>query len=239
MRLALESRGWECLGILGRDHDPTDAGRQVDLVVVAVPDGAIAGVARSVTPRSAVLVHLSGATTLAHLAPHARRASVHPLVSLPDAETGAERLLAGATFAVAGDPMANRVVTALGGTAIEVPDERRAVYHAAASVGANHLVALCAQVERLAAAAQVPVGAYWELMARTLDNVRAVGAAMALTGPAARGDTATLAAHLAAIDPGEHRLYLALADAAATLAGRPPPSRSLTGEDRGPDAATS
>lgn len=227
MRMALESRGWTCLGVLGRDDDQAEAGRGVDVVIVAVPDDAIAEVADAVTPGPAILVHLSGATTLAGLGPHAHRASVHPLVSLPDARTGAERLLAGATFAVAGHPVAHRMVKALGGTAIDVPDGRRAVYHAAASVGANHLVALCAQVERLAAAAQVPVGAYWDLMARTLDNVRAVGAAMALTGPAARGDTATLAAHLAAIDPAEHDLYLTLADAAAALAGRPPPSETL------------
>jgi len=108
-----------------------------------------------------------------------------------------------------------------------VPDDRRAVYHAAAAVAANHLVALCGQVERLAAAAGVPAAAYWELMALTLDNVRAAGAAAALTGPAARGDLATVAAHLAAVDPAEHRLYLALADAAAHLASRPPPSSTL------------
>lgn len=229
MRLALESRGWACLGVLGREDDQRGAAIGVDVVLVAVPDGAIAQVARSVDPGPAVLVHLSGATTLAGLDPHAHRASVHPLVSLPDPATGADRLMAGATFAVAGHPVAHRIVTALGGTAIEVPDSRRAAYHAAASVGANHLVALCAQVERLAAAAQVPITAYWDLMARTLDNVREIGAAMALTGPAARGDLATLAAHLTAIDPAEHDLYLSLADAAAALAGRTPPSEDLSG----------
>jgi predicted short-subunit dehydrogenase-like oxidoreductase (DUF2520 family) len=233
-RLALEARGWTCVGSLGRDDDPGEAASGVDVVLLAVPDDAIADVASRVEPGRAAVLHLSGASTLAGLAPHDRRGSVHPLVSLPDPRTGAERLLAGATFAVAGDPVTRRVVATLGGVAIDVPDERRAAYHAAASVGANHLVALCAQVERLAGAAGVPIDAYWELMARTLDNVRAVGAAGALTGPAARGDLATLALHLDAIDPAEHGLYLALADAAAALADRPLPSTRLGSFDPGP-----
>ena len=161
MRMALEARGWTCLGSLGRVDDKADAARDVDAVILAVPDDAIGPVARSVAPGPGAVVHLSGASDLTVLDPHPRPASVHPLVSLPDPETGAARLAAGATFAVAGDPVAQRIVDALGGTAIEVPDDRRAAYHAAATVGANHLVALCAQVERLAATAGVPVAAYW------------------------------------------------------------------------------
>lgn len=227
LRDALERRGWRCLGSLGRHDDPGEAAQGVDVLVLAVPDDAIATVARSVRPGPAALLHLSGAATLDRLDPHDRRGSVHPLVSMPDPVNGAERLLAGAAFAVAGDPMAAQVVAALDGVAIEVAEADRAVYHAAAAVASNHLVALCAQVERLAARADVPVSVYWELMARSLDNVRAVGSIAALTGPAARGDHATLAAHVAAIGPDEAPLYLALADAAAALAGRPAPSSSI------------
>ncbi len=126
------------------------------------------------------------------------------------------------------------MVEALGGRAIEVAEHHRARYHAAAAVAANHLVALCGQVERLAAGADVPVSAYWELMADTLDNVRSRGAAASLTGPAARGDRATLVAHLEAIGADEGPLYLALADAAAAMADRPRPSTMLTGPPTDP-----
>lgn len=224
LRQALERRGWHCAGSFGRTDDPADAADGTDLVIVAVPDDAIAEVARSVRPGAAALIHLSGAATLDRLEPHQRRGSVHPLVAMPDPDTGAERLLAGATFAVAGDPVAAEIVAVLGGTAIEVAEHHRAIYHAAAAIASNHLVALCAQVERLAATADVPVSVYWELMARSLDNVASVGAADALTGPAARGDQATIDAHLAAIGADEQPLYLALADAAADLAGQPRPS---------------
>jgi predicted short-subunit dehydrogenase-like oxidoreductase (DUF2520 family) len=100
-------------------------------------------------------------------------------------------------------------------------------------VAANHLVALCAQVERLAARVGVPVDAYWDMMAATLDNVAAHGPGAALTGPAARGDRATLARHIAAIGPTEEALYRVLSNAAAELAGQAPlPDQPQPSEDR-------
>ena len=94
-------------------------------------------------------------------------------------------------------------------------------YHATATIAANHLTALCAQVESLATDVGVPVDAYWTLMSTTLDNVAAVGPAAALTGPAARGDWDTIRAHLAALPTDDDRaLYLALCGRAAQLARR-------------------
>jgi Rossmann-like domain len=49
-----------------------------ELVLLCVPDGAIAEVARSVEPGPWV-AHVSGATPLGALDPHSRRFSVHPL----------------------------------------------------------------------------------------------------------------------------------------------------------------
>jgi predicted short-subunit dehydrogenase-like oxidoreductase (DUF2520 family) len=204
--------------LLSRDAGVGDAARGVDLLVVATPDAAIAAVAAAVRPvDTTVVCHLSGRCGLDVLAPHQRRASVHPLVSLPDPATGSARLLSGIHFAVEGDPLARAIVAALGGTPLEVTPEARVVYHAAACVASNHLVVLAAQVERLSALAGVPASPYWELMGSTLANVAATGPAAALTGPAARGDTETVAAHLAALPPGEHALYEVLAESAARL----------------------
>jgi predicted short-subunit dehydrogenase-like oxidoreductase (DUF2520 family) len=176
-------------------------------------------VADQIAPTEAVIVHTSGATTLEALSSHHNRASVHPLAALPDRRVGAERLTDAGVFAVAGHQVASHIVALLGGTAIQVDDDQRALYHATAAVASNHLVALCHQVERLAERCGVPAEAYWQLMAGSLDNVKASGATQALTGPAARGDRATIAAHLAAIGPDERSLYLALSAEAATMAG--------------------
>ena len=67
-----------------------------------------------------------GLARLDVLAPHPRRASMHPLVPLPNAEVGAERLLGGVTLAVAGDPLAAELGTRLGARLVEVADEDRA-----------------------------------------------------------------------------------------------------------------
>lgn len=224
---ALANAGWvtELVGarplVAGAQLDGIDT---VDLVLLAVPDAAIADVAHVVPGTDAVIAHVSGACGLDVLAPHRRVGSIHPLMSLPDAVTGSGRLLDSCTFAVDGDPLMADVAASLGGRAIGVPASSRALYHATASIAANHLVALCAQVESLAAQIGVPVDAYWTLMRTTLENVADVGPAAALTGPAARADWNTIRAHLDALGTDDDRdLYRVLCERAAQLAGHAMP----------------
>ena len=152
--------------------------------------------------------------------PHESTCSIHPLMSLPDPVTGAARLLGGCTFAVDGHQLADTVVDHLGGVAVAVPSERRVLYHAIATIAANHLTALCHQVETLAATVGVPIDAYWKLMETTLENVADVGSVAALTGPAARGDWQTVANHLTELAPDEKSLYRELSGRAARIAGQ-------------------
>lgn len=205
---ALAGAGWTVLPPLGRGDDVSAAAVGVDALVLAVPDDAVAGVAAAVRaqPRTPVL-HLAGALGLDVLAPHPRRAALHPLVALPDPDTGAQRLASGATFAVAGDPVARQMAGALGGRVVEVPDEARAAYHAAAAVASNHVVALMGQVERIGEAAGLPLAAFLPLARAALDDVARVGPRRALTGPVARGDWQTLSRHLSAIPPAERAAY--------------------------------
>ena len=223
-------------------HTHLDPGAGVDMVLCCVPDAAVPELVASWPVHPATLVvHCSGSLGLDVLHPHPRRASVHPLVSLPDGPKGALRLR-GAWFGVAGDPAALKVVEALEGTAVEVPDELRGSYHAAAAIASNHLVALMGQVERVAAQVGVPLEAYLALAGGSLANVaeqhhrgrvaasrargaegaRAVaelGPPAALTGPVARGDWSTVRRHLEVIDRSEHPAYLAMAAQAARLVG--------------------
>jgi predicted short-subunit dehydrogenase-like oxidoreductase (DUF2520 family) len=219
--VALVSCGWESGPVFGRRDDPARALDGVDLCVLAVPDDSIVPVARSITPNeNAVLMHLSGATPLSALAEH-RAATMHPLVSLVEPIRGAEALRS-AWFAVAGDPIAREIATELSGRTFSIADEDRALYHAAAAVASNHLVVILAQAERIAAEAGVPAEAFMPLIRGTLDNVAELGAARALTGPAARGDDATIQNHVASLEerlPNEVELYTALVAEARRLAG--------------------
>jgi predicted short-subunit dehydrogenase-like oxidoreductase (DUF2520 family) len=199
-----------------------DAAADVDAVLLAVPDRHVRRVARAIAPVAAtVVLHCSGSLGLGVLDVHERRASLHPLTTLPDPVIGAMRLQGGTFFAVAGDQAATDLALALGGQPIVVPDDRRAAYHAAAAIASNHVVALLGQVERIAATAGLPLEAYLALTRGALDDVSMLGTAAALTGPAARGDEATIHAHRSALDPSELAGYDAGVGLAKRLADAP------------------
>jgi predicted short-subunit dehydrogenase-like oxidoreductase (DUF2520 family) len=103
-----------------------------------------------------------------------------------------------------------------------VPEEHRALYHAALANGANHLVALVAGSMDLLRAAGVddPARLIGPLLSAALDNTLRIGD-QALTGPVARGDAGTVRAHLdeiSAISPEARAAYVAMARATALRA---------------------
>jgi predicted short-subunit dehydrogenase-like oxidoreductase (DUF2520 family) len=209
---ALEGAGWAVDTISGRDPSLAEAASGVDVVLLCVLDQHVEEVAERIDRGDAVVAHVSGSHGLEVLSSQSRRAAVHPLVALPNAEVGAARLRAGATFAVAGDAIAREVVEALGGHAIDVPDESRAAYHAAAAIASNHLVGLLGQAERVAATAGLDLAVYLDLVRATVDNVATLGPAAALTGPAAREDHATIERHLGALDESEREAYMVMVE---------------------------
>jgi len=218
---ALAVTGWQIAAPVHRGEDPSAAATGVDLCVIATPDAAIATTAAAIAPHpSTVVAHLAGSLGVEVLRPHVRRAAIHPLATLPDRVTGSATLLAGCWWAVEGDEVGSRVVADLGGRVLVLRADPaiRARYHAAACIAANHVVAVAAQLERVAAATGLPVEAFYDLAGAALTNARTVGAMAALTGPAARGDWVTVERHVAALGGGERELYLALAGAAASLA---------------------
>jgi len=182
------------------------------LVLLCVPDSAIAGVARGVAPGPWV-AHVSGATTLAALEPHVRRFSVHPLQTFTRSR-GPEQL-DGAWAAVTAESDEARtagveLAETLGLRPFTLADSARPLYHAGAAVASNFLVTLHRAASRLLERAGAPPEALVPLMTRTIEND------FELTGPIALGDWATVDAHVAAIRaeaPELEPLYLALAEA--------------------------
>ncbi len=216
---ALTELGWSEARTYRRGDDVADAAADVDVCIIATPDAAIEATAASIDVADAVVLHLSGATPLDAIRHH-DAAALHPLVSLADPGTGAQ-MLREAWFAVAGDPVAIEMASALSGRWFEIADEDRVLYHAAAAVAANHLVALLGQVERIAAEVDVPLDALIGLARGSLDNVAALGPADALTGPASRGDDETIERHREQLRqrlPDELPAYDALVDLARRLA---------------------
>ena len=182
------------------------------LVLLCVPDSAIAEVARGIEPGPWV-AHVSGATPLAALDPHERRFSVHPLQTFTRSR-GAEQL-DGAWAAVTADSGEGRALgfelaELLGLRPFELADESRRLYHAGAAIASNYLVTLQRAASRLFEQAGAPPEALVPLMTPTIEN------GFELTGPIQRGDWATVDAHVAAIHesaPELEPMYLALAEA--------------------------
>ena len=226
--------GIEVREVLHRADDLRGAAVDVDAVLLAVPDRSVEGVAAAVDPvAQTVILHCSGSLGLDVLGPHARRASLHPLVTLPDAVIGALRLRGRPFFAVAGDQLATDLALALNGQPIVVPDEQRAVYHAAACIAANHLVGLLGQVQRVAQAAGLPLEAFLPLARGALDDVALLGPAEALTGPASRGDLVTIERHRDVLEDTELPAYEAGVALAARLAAERQAGARAPGEASG------
>jgi len=205
--------------IAGRDGLAA-ACADAEAALLCVPDGEIASACAAVAtaaPRLRFIGHTSGATPLSALASAPAAAfSIHPLQTVPGPDTD----LTGAPAAIAGsgpaaEDLARVIAERCGMVPFAVPEQARAAYHAAAAIASNFLVALEASAEELLAAAGVEGGR--ELLAplvlRTAANWAEHGPA-ALTGPIARGDEATVAAHLdaiAATAPELEPMYRALA----------------------------
>jgi predicted short-subunit dehydrogenase-like oxidoreductase (DUF2520 family) len=192
-----------------------------ELVLLCVPDRAIAGVAAE-TPPGPWIAHVSGATPLDALDPHVRRFGLHPLQSFSKA-LGPEQL-DGAWGAVTAESVEARVVgrwlaETLGLKPFDLADDARSAYHAGAAMASNFLVALESAAQRMA-------GVDRELLAplvrAAVETWVAEGDA-ALTGPIARGDEETVARHREAIAqraPELLDLYEALAEATRAVATR-------------------
>jgi len=204
-----------------------DVVRRAALVLLTVPDdvlpGLVAGLAQAGAWRPGQLVaHTAGRHGLQVLEPATRAGALplalHPVLPFSGRDEDLARL-AGVTFGVTAPeplvPVAQALVLEMSGDPVVVADELRPLYHAGLAVGANHLVTLVNEAADLLRAAGVdtPGRMLEPLLGAALDDALRRGDA-ALSGPVARGDAGTVAAHVAAL--AEHApptvdAYVALA----------------------------
>jgi predicted short-subunit dehydrogenase-like oxidoreductase (DUF2520 family) len=168
------------------------------------------------------VAHTSGAQGIGVLDPAAARGvlalALHPVMTFAGRPEDVDRLL-GATFGVTAQeelrPVAESLVVEMGGEPVWVPESARPLYHAALSIGSNHLVTLVNDALSVLDDAGVasPEQLLAPLLSASLDNVLRLRDG-ALTGPVARGDVATLRRHRRALADAAPQLlpsYLAMA----------------------------
>jgi len=131
---------------------PTVTARS-DLLVLAVPDTELAGVAQTVAATvrpGQIVLHTAGAHGVSVLEPVTRAGAlplaVHPAMTFVGSGEDTVRL-ASSCFGITsadevGDAVAAALVLELGGTPVRIAEDRRTLYHAALAHGANNLIAL-------------------------------------------------------------------------------------------------
>ncbi|MEO8196388.1 MAG: DUF2520 domain-containing protein [Thermoanaerobaculia bacterium] len=219
------------------------------LLLVAVPDGALADVAGTLAtrPQAAVALHVSGVAAATVLAPLRAAGSaiggLHPLRAFPAPEAAVEEAV-GVFFALDGDPQAillgRRLAVAFGGSAAVVSAEQRPLYHLVATLMAGAVTTVAAVAAEIAARSGLPAEVrpgFARLATDALAKALALAdPAAGITGPAARGDQATLLHELAALEriaPQAVPVVVALARESlrqrARLSAPDPPRQALAG----------
>lgn len=202
-----------------------EAAGRADLVLLTVPDGQLAGLIQGLSVTGVwqpgqLAVHTSGAHGIAVFEPASAIGVVgmalHPVMTFAGRPEDLHRL-EGAAFGVTAPPefrpVAETLVLELAGEPIWVPESARPRYHAALSMGSNHLVTLVNDAQDVLRAAGVedPVRLLAPLLTASLDNALRLGDD-ALTGPVSRGDRATVQAHIHALKGTKYlQPYLAMA----------------------------
>jgi predicted short-subunit dehydrogenase-like oxidoreductase (DUF2520 family) len=203
---------------------PWEVTRGADVVFITTPDDLIESTCMSISKhrgfdKNAVVVHCSGALSSDILSSArdcgAAVATLHPLQSFASVEQ-AVSLVPGSFCTIEGDsgalPIVRQMIEDLGGILLEITAEKKTLYHAAAVAASNYLVTLMHLALELNEAAGLPsdtsLNALLPLIRGTLSNIGTKGIPGGLTGPIARGDVATVSAHLKAIEKDAPELLL-------------------------------
>jgi predicted short-subunit dehydrogenase-like oxidoreductase (DUF2520 family) len=214
-----------------------------DVLIIAVRDTRIQEIAQQLRDgkhlrKEQVLLHASGSRPAAEALAPARGqvagiGTMHPLIAVTDSP-GSLESLEGAAFGIEGEPEAVRrarqLVKSMGGRALMLKAEAMSLYHAAAVMASNYVVALAELARSMLVAAGIPeseaVAALWPLMGSAVANLKEIGLPGALTGPVARGDVISVERHLEALSaraPGQLDVYRRLGREVLALARKRAP----------------
>lgn len=209
-----------------------------NLIVIAVPDQSIRGVAQSLSVlshlhfRKLAVCHTSGALTSDVLQRVARKGarvfSLHPVQTFPKRKSlhGQIVSMKNVTYGVEGKaralPLAFSLVRRLGGKPLLVPKEAKILYHLVCVIASNYSVALIGAVEEMSRTfTRKGLSPFRKLIETSVGNALESGAVYSLTGPIVRGDEKVVASHLRSLkDPELRALYRSLGMYTLRLASR-------------------
>jgi len=216
----------------------SEAAKKAHIVLLSVTDDVIEDICVRLAEQKnfkqkAVVVHCSG-TLSSNVLTAARDycncsiASMHPLQTFPTINEAVKRIK-GAYCFCEGDENAVSVIEQLakniGMKPVRISSKSKTLYHTAAVMACNYLVALMDSAISLAEHAGIDRKTAWlslkPLVTATLDNINSMGTADSLTGPIARGDIKTVSRHLyelSSLDEALAAIYRSIGLYAAEMA---------------------
>jgi len=191
--------------VMSKAQDVADA---ADFVFITTTDDLIAPVAAEVKWRAGqTVVHCSGANTVALLEPAKKAGALvgvfHPGQSFADKKQAIENI-PGATFDIeAKEPLLStfkQMVTALDGHWIEIKAEDKPVYHIAVEFTSLFVMLLfrlsAKMMQTMGITTEQAVQVALPTIRGTANIIETFGTSRPLTGPADRGDSATIKRHI-------------------------------------------
>ncbi|MFF0904637.1 UNVERIFIED_CONTAM: DUF2520 domain-containing protein [Kocuria sp. CPCC 205316] len=190
---------------------------RAELVLLAVPDDELPGLVQGLADAGLwqagqLVVHTAGRWGTVVLDPARRLGAIplaiHPAMTFTGMSLDLTRL-SDCSFGITAPapvlPIAQALAVEMGAEPVVVAEADRPLYHAALAHGANHLMTVAGQSMQVLRDIGVerPDRMIGPLLRATLDNALAAGES-ALTGPVARGDAGTVAAHRDALDEYAH-----------------------------------
>ncbi len=159
--------------------------------------------------------------------------SIHPMLAFSD-KYASYLQLKNAFFTVEGDAKAVSLMQALfqplGNTVVEIDASKKALYHCAASVLSNQVIAVLdsgyRMLEQVGFSKEEVLAATSSLITGNVANVIATGCENALTGPIERGDVQTVRKHLQCVPREDLEMYVVLGKKLLAIAKRKHPEQN-------------
>lgn len=195
-----------------------------DTLFITTPDGIIAKVwdcIKEMSIENKIICHFSGSLSSVVFSDreiyHAVACSIHPMLAFSNKYSSYDQLN-NAFFTIEGDKKAVEVIkamyTSFGNTICEIDGSKKGIYHGAASILSNQVIAVLdtgySLLEQCGFSREEAIKATSSLVRGNVENVINAGTVDALTGPIERNDIETVKKHLSCIDEEDIELYKVL-----------------------------
>lgn len=225
----LVDAGHHCVGVYGRNaakaaelasalntvaHYNLSTIKAVDVYILAISDASIPAIAAQLQSTGATLMHTAGAVPLSALGTGPDTAVLWPIYSISRTHLPNHRNIpcAWEASSLMADAHIQTIGKAITDELFHAAYEQRKWLHLSAVISnnfVNHLMAIC---EQICKHNQLPFAVLQPIINQTVERIQHVSPSAVQTGPAARGDQATIERQLQLLDthPEWRNIYEAI-----------------------------